>query len=376
MENKKVLFISHEASRTGAPILLLNLASALKESCDYEIDFLLVKDGELTEKFNKVGRTHSFWENENFDKNNYHTINPLFNKENVSGYDFIIANTIISSYIIDIVRRVYKGTILTYIHELSVVNRTYSYEGMWDDLRRCTNVFIAPCEAVKNFLINECEVSKDRVQTLPSYVPSTEKKTENDLSLKKDGFLVGCCGLPNILKGVDLFVRTAKLLFEKYPDADVKFVWKGGDERFSDVYLLQKDVFELGLEGKVFFEKATSDLTQFYNTLDVFLLLSREDSYPLVVLEAGSFGIPTICFKNAGGASEFVADNGVVAEYLDLDAVVDGIHEYYISGKKRRDDGIKSLIKFRLLHQDKQMITKKLLEIAGKGALNKVLTLV
>jgi len=42
---------------------------------------------------------------------------------------------------------------------------------------------------------------------------------------------------------------------------------------------------------------------------DIFLLSSREDPYPLVVLEAAFQKVPTICFKEAGGIKEFVGDD-------------------------------------------------------------------
>ena len=38
---KKILFISHDATRTGAPILLLNLLRLLKETGVYQISILL-----------------------------------------------------------------------------------------------------------------------------------------------------------------------------------------------------------------------------------------------------------------------------------------------------------------------------------------------
>jgi glycosyltransferase involved in cell wall biosynthesis len=55
--------------------------------------------------------------------------------------------------------------------------------------------------------------------------------------------------------------------------------------------------------------------------MDVFALPSREDPFPLVMLEAATHGLPTVCFAQAGGAPEFVgADAGVVVPYLDVDA--------------------------------------------------------
>ena len=49
-------------------------------------------------------------------------------------------------------------------------------------------------------------------------------------------------------------------------------------------------------------------------------MISREDPYPLVCLEAASVGKPIICFADAGGMPEFVEEDcGFVVPYLDID---------------------------------------------------------
>ena len=58
--------------------------------------------------------------------------------------------------------------------------------------------------------------------------------------------------------------------------------------------------------------------------MDAFALTSREDPFPLVMLEAGSLGIPVVCFAGSGGAQEFVQDDaGLIAPYLNVSAFAD-----------------------------------------------------
>lgn len=55
----KILLISHDATRTGAPILLLNLADALSTDKRFSISFMLKRrDGALIADFEKIGRAH------------------------------------------------------------------------------------------------------------------------------------------------------------------------------------------------------------------------------------------------------------------------------------------------------------------------------
>ena len=46
-----------------------------------------------------------------------------------------------------------------------------------------------------------------------------------------------------------------------------------------------------------------------FSPFDIFFLSSREDTYPLVVLEAAIMKIPTICFADSGGIVEFIGDD-------------------------------------------------------------------
>ncbi len=71
-------------------------------------------------------------------------------------------------------------------------------------------------------------------------------------------------------------------------------------------------------------------MDSFYESIDILLLLSREDPYPLVTLEAANFSVPTICFKNAGGIQEFIEEFqcGISVDYLDLNAVTKSILDY------------------------------------------------
>ena len=64
------------------------------------------------------------------------------------------------------------------------------------------------------------------------------------------------------------------------------------------------------------------------DAFDVFFVSSREDPYPLVVLEAAMLAKPIICFDKAGGAKDFVEkDCGFVIDYLDVNKVAEKIIE-------------------------------------------------
>ncbi|MEO6630784.1 MAG: hypothetical protein ABIN13_03645, partial [Mucilaginibacter sp.] len=53
----KVLFISHEASRSGAPIVLLHLLKWIKHNTALQFDVLLLTDGPLRSDFEAIAET-------------------------------------------------------------------------------------------------------------------------------------------------------------------------------------------------------------------------------------------------------------------------------------------------------------------------------
>ena len=64
------------------------------------------------------------------------------------------------------------------------------------------------------------------------------------------------------------------------------------------------------------------DLSGVYVAADAFVLTSREDPFPSVVVEAMASGLPTVVFQDSGGIVDLVSDaGGVTVPYLDVDAM-------------------------------------------------------
>jgi glycosyltransferase involved in cell wall biosynthesis len=122
-------------------------------------------------------------------------------------------------------------------------------------------------------------------------------------------------------KGPDLFVQMARqvLATTRQP---VVFVWLGGALDQMEYRNLQYDAQALGIEDRLFFPGTVKAHLPYFARFDIFVLSSREDPFPLVMLDAASLGKPLVCFEHAGGAPELVEDDaGVVVPYLDVVAM-------------------------------------------------------
>lgn len=360
MTKKKVLIMSHDASLSGAPKLLLSLAKILKSDMNFEVDFFLKIDGPLREEFQSIGNVILPIRREGLSLRLSRVLGlPLgldlsFIPKN--SYDFIFCNSIVNSDIIGLIRSVYKGKIVSYIHELKVVTDHLVRESSKESLVKNVDLFFAPCLAVKEFLVNSLGVDSARVQMLPYFIPSQPSARRNS----NEKFTVGGCGPMELRKGADLFIRLACEFRDKHPDTPISFLWQSSSLDSLDYKFLAQDIDKLGLSGLVSIMPPTKSTDGFFSSLDVFLLTSREDPYPLVVLEAANASVPSICFGKSGGAAEFVEGNGTVVNYLDIDGMVSAIDFYNKNPERKIEDGRKANIKLRELHQNKELIIDKI----------------
>ena len=96
---------------------------------------------------------------------------------------------------------------------------------------------------------------------------------------------------------------------------------------------------------------STADVSDYYCAMDVFALTSREDPFPLVMLEAGMHGLPTICFSSSGGGPEFVAnDAGLVVPYLDVKEFSQALNALQASPELRTRLGQGAQCKVKMYH--------------------------
>src|SRR5438270_11355084 len=98
---KKVLLISHEASRTGAPILLLNLLTLLKIK-GFDVEVLLKQDGNLKRDFEKQAKATILYPHartllQKIRRKIHYILVRRRLIRNAANYDIIISNTILNA---------------------------------------------------------------------------------------------------------------------------------------------------------------------------------------------------------------------------------------------------------------------------------------
>jgi glycosyltransferase involved in cell wall biosynthesis len=129
---------------------------------------------------------------------------------------------------------------------------------------------------------------------------------------------------------------------------------------------LDYDLRGLGLTGLVHFIGPRADARPYFHAFDVFAMVSREDPFPLVCLEAASAEIPIVCFDYAGGTKEFVEDDcGAVLPYQDVDAMAAAILQLRSNDDMRQAQGRCASEKARRRH-DIDCAAPKIVEIVER----------
>lgn len=370
----KILVITHELTLSGAPILLLRLMQLLR-SDDYSF-FTIVHNrrGPLESDFLSISDKFQYYKTplkKSLLKRIRGKILPAHDICSLSSMlkdvDFILNNTLANGEIIEVVRKYYTGPIATYVHELEYVTNILGNSAM--TTIQLSDCFAVPCQTVSRHLQNKFAIDKGRILSLNYFIPSFSEKVNDPVTFKNKfslsaSFIAGGAGQVELRKGTEIFIQVALAFFNKFKNADVQFIWVGGKRDSPEYQFLQLDIINLKLEKKVILLESMAEMGVFFKTIDVFLLTSREDPYPVVVLEAASEKKPSICFNLSGGATEFISDDaGDIVEYLDTDAMATTIGRYYNSPEILHEKGEKAYCKVSSMHQNKDLILSQFKEV-------------
>lgn len=307
----RVLLVSHEASRTGAPRVAVLVARALRRQRGVRVVTVLRWPGPLEADLRA--------ESDRLVREPLRRLRVLLRRRRRTRRLAVVLETAVAWAVLGVVRPdvVYANTTLSacyvrpalwwrrrvvlHVHELEpLATQTlsrYGLDGSWPRVE-----IVACSTAVAENLARVAGRAVDRVV---HSVPDAEAiaalaAVENVAS---DRLVVGACGTPDHRKGVDLFGEIAA----RVDLAD--FVWVGGDA-------------PAGMrDGPVRFVPATSNPFPLLQSFDVLAVTSREDPFPLVVLEAMALGTPVVAF-DVGGLREQVGDAGVLVPAGDVDAFV------------------------------------------------------
>ncbi|WP_221390639.1 glycosyltransferase family 4 protein [Dyadobacter sp. NIV53] len=371
MEQKKILFVSHDANRAGSQLLLLQLLRLLKER-SIPMHLLLCNGGELEDDFAEVititrlnpqysemtplltGKIlrkvnlHKLYEEHSAQKENDRIIAEL-EGQNIG---LIFVNSIANAGVYyETLRFLHHLPLVLFVHELAMSVKIYTHEKHLNFLLKKTDHLIAVSKAVANYYVKKYDFPIHHVSTFTlidhQHIDEKLKNVqvqilEKAYRIPENAIVIGGCGNAEWRKGNDLFNWIARNVIQRTTPLPVYFVWIGAGPQHEIYDLIESDIRMMGLSDRIILIPPTPQALDYINRFDILLLSSREDPYPLVVLEAALQEIPVVCFENAGGAPELIeSDAGFVVPYMDINAASDAIIQLVLDPELRDRLGVK-----------------------------------
>lgn len=146
-----------------------------------------------------------------------------------------------------------------------------------------------------------------------------------ELNIPPATLLIGMVGNVRAPKGHEYFIRAARLIADQHPNT---FFVISGDLHKTLAPPLFKLVSDLGLQDRIKFLGFREDVPRILTDLDIFVLPSTSEGFPLVVLEAMACAKPVVATR-CGGAGEVVDDGrtGFMVPVADAPAIASRVGE-------------------------------------------------
>jgi glycosyltransferase involved in cell wall biosynthesis len=350
-----ILVVSHEASRTGAPVLSLNLVHKLVGR--YNVVVLLLGDGPLSDSFVQAGAVtlvSSILKSSPVLAD--HVVGRLHERFN---FRFALVNSIES-------RAVLPALAVRFVPAVSLVHEFAAYTRPRDAFTGAvfwsSDVVFSANVTLQSALHETPELDGGSFHVLPQgrcLVP-LEQFTDEQLAQEGERLrrlirptgsagrvVVLGAGSVQLRKGVELFIEIADRVVSAPGGRNCRFFWFGGgyDPDYDAGYsaYLADQIQRAGLEEHVIFGGETPAIETVYEEADLFLLSSRLDPLPNVAIDALAYGVPVLCFDRATGIADFLKAKGLgdhsVVRYLDTAEMTDKILALAGSERLRHEVG-------------------------------------
>ena len=319
-EAPRLLLVSHDAAFYGAQILALHMARQLKQRHGVQVTTVLLGDGPLRADFEACGPVVDFctpaWRDaipESVAKARQATLHELAR----SGLRHAICNTTAAAKLLPLLSQEgFKSIVL--VHELPNMLKQFGLMDTAAAAGRLAERVVFPAAYVRNRFAEHVKLDEGHTLIRPQglYLPNAHAEHRSAakrellqlLALKDDAHLVMAAGPGDRRKGLDTFCQVAVRVASR--DPSIHFVWIG-DDRTELALDCKEWLAAAGATQRVHFLGVIKEPDVYARrmaAMDQYLMTSREDPFPSVVLDAMTVGAPVVGFRDAGGFEELLDD--------------------------------------------------------------------
>jgi glycosyltransferase involved in cell wall biosynthesis len=328
-----MIFCGHNASRTGAPLVLLRLVKHFSSLENVECLTILAEGGPLLDDYYRYSHVHVLRTRDRtfLEKTGPHALEFRKELEDLAervGYRrkvLCICNSVETRHIANILAN-FGFPVVGMVHESAEPYLPQQMQDMYDACKLLVLVSNYVLETARR----KCPVPLSKVIVRPpglltdrfgtSHRSAAKVRVRNELGIPKDARIVLGCGTVEWRKGTDLFVEVALAALgqsnEQSP-AEIHFVWLGeGATTYDTTWFWAKQrIAEQKQERRIHFIGARTDAEPYFLAADLFLMTSRIDPLPTVVHEAMACALPVIAFEGKSGSPESFQESGIVVPF-------------------------------------------------------------
>lgn len=320
---KTICFISHDLTKTGAPKILLDVIKHFKEH--YKCYLIARNSGDLFDEARQIlGNDKIFVLMKDtetcFGVGNFlHCIEQtkiIFEKIRP---DVCYINSLASSFAIF---ASYAQGIPSLLHGhealLEIINLHKTNQTLCYDIGHMVDYCICTDNLIKHYLEKLYNVEHPEVLYNFTNLNGNNEKNKLDVVDHEHKIykkVIGMAGSICYRKGFDIFIELA------WKNSSFQFIWAGIGN--YDRSMIPENMIVLQLQPH--------EMIKFYNSIDLFVLTSRSDACPLVLVEALFNNCPVMLYKYNVQVYDVIEECGgiVIDEYINFDSVNDQINKDY-----------------------------------------------
>lgn len=259
-----------------------------------------------------------------------------------------------------------KIKIMYTVHGLGQYDSLNKFQIMYRNII-CDKI-IAISESVKKDIIHK-GAHEDKIEVVYNAIDTSKFEryvSEPKYKIDKDKIVLG--NVARIVpeqKGQDILIRALAILKRKYPEIKVFFAGGVDQEHKENFEFLKKLTEKLELKNNVVFMGNVSNVPEFLEKIDIFILPSRFEGFGISLVEAMVMGIPCIA-SNLNGPAEIIGNNkyGFLFENENVEQLADQIVYVIENYEEIKETAEKNVKKIKNKFDIKSMC-KVLLEIYG-----------
>lgn len=324
-DHYNLIVFGHDAHPFGAQINLLSMVRNLTKVMKNKVHVVLLEGGPLADSYRRLATTTILSDDLHGD---HQQLEQLIAALKARGYDRAILNTTVCGRYTGFLKA--QGIQVTnLVHELPSLIKSYQLEealyelaDQSDDVVFSTDYVREKVKSAFSLALSNSRVLPQGINFNPEYGKKQEvrKKLRAELGIPEQALVLMGCGHGDFRKGIDIFVRLAMQLVEHDPSTFL--IWAGRIDPGIESYVCG-DIENLGLSKNIILTGEIKQPFEYYLASDIFLLTSREDPLPSVVMEAFDAGLPVVGFEGAGGFCELFENEqtGRLVPYLDEQAM-------------------------------------------------------